>query len=89
MQATKAEFESELATTLAQISSEDDDLDECLQERLDAVHPGVILAFMQERLIAPEFDEYVTSSIQCFPDYVSLWPILYAHGDPWDFTDGT
>jgi hypothetical protein len=44
---------------------------------------------MQERLIAPEFDEYLTCSIQCFPDYVSLWPILYAHGDPWDFDDGT
>ena len=42
------------------------------------------MAFFQENLIAPEFDEYFVCSIGCFPTYVSLWPILYAWGDPTD-----
>ena len=60
----------------------DDAFDECLQECLDAVHPGVIMAYMQTLRIAPELDEYLTCSLKCFPDFASLWPILYAWGDP-------
>ena len=43
------------------------------------------MAFMQELWVAPEFEEYLTCSIQCFPDLESLFPILYAWGDPWWF----
>ena len=83
----KAEFESELAAQLGQVANYEDEakdeaIDECLRECLDAVHPGIILAYMQELWIAPELDEYLTCSLKCFPDFASLWPILYAWGDP-------